>query len=297
LPLSVSALALFAYSSGPAAQVSELDAFQRAINTQNRQDALAFVNNFSSSHLVPDLIELLNPDVAMDVCNSMRSATSRARSACDKVKRAVATAPAAGTPTLAPQPMLTPPPQAVPPAPAPTVFTEVPATRVTTPPAPDEQTALVPPAAPPSTAAPIIQPAPGKSKADILRSLRARFDQRPFKVDHFDRERGEMVVTYEGALANFVACGDVLGTAVIVEPAAALTHLSNRLNSRMIIRLKNGDSGTPNIAVDALHVVSIGGAKSQGQNIADVRLEQPARTGDGRYCWSTGEMERIAQLK
>jgi hypothetical protein len=106
-----------------------------------------------------------------------------------------------------------------------------------------------------------------------------------------------MVVTYAGKPANFVACGDKAGLTVIAEPEAALGYLSNRLDSRMVIRLEGGADKTTDISVDAIHVVSIGYPGSRVQNIVDVRLDQPARTGDGRYCWSTGEMERIAQLK
>jgi len=298
LPLSVTAAALFVFSRGPAAQMSELDAFQRAINTQSKQDAMAFVDNFGSSHLVPDLIELLRPDVALQVCSSMRSSSSRGRSACEKVQKAIATAPAAGT-TAAPPPAPTAPPaQAVAPVTAPPAFAAVPESETPPPVAPDEQTALVPPAEQePGPVAPAAKPAPAKSRADVLRSLTVRFGQRPFAVDHLDRERGEVVVTYDGRVADFVACGDTLGSPGIAEPAAALGHLSNHLNSRMIIRLTSGTDGTTGISVDALHVVSIGPVTSQAQNIVDVRLKKPARTSDGRYCWSTGEMERIAQLQ
>jgi hypothetical protein len=287
MPLSVSAVAFLALSKGPVAQMSELDAFQHAINTQSKQDAMAFLDGFGSSHLVPDLIELLRPDVAAEVCGSMRGGTSRARTACDKVKKAIATQPAAGTAAL-PQPAPTPPPaQVVAPVTASPEFAVVPKSTAPLAAAPNAQTALVPP----------VEREPTGSRAQVLRTLAARFDQRPFAVDYVNQERGEMVVTYAGKLANFVACGDRAGVPIIVEPAAALGYLSNRLDSRMIIRLEGGADKTTDISIDAIHVVSIAYPRSQAQNIVDVRLDQPARTGDGRYCWSTGEMERIAQLQ
>ena len=298
MPLSISAVAFLAQSAGAAAQMSELDAFQRAVNTQKKQDAMAFLDSFGSSHLVPDLIELLRPDVAAEVCSSMRGGSTRARSACDKVKKAIATQPAAGAAAL-PQPAPTPPPaQVVAPATASPEFAVVPKSTAPLAAAPNAQTALVPPVdQEPSAGTSAARPAPPESRAEILRTLAARFDQRPFAVDYVNRERGEMVVTYAGKLANFVGCGDRAGLTVIAEPEAALGYLSNRLDSRMIIRLEGGADKTTDISVDAIHVVSIGYPGSQAQNIVDVRLDQPTQTGDGRYCWSTGEMERIAQLK
>ena len=100
LPLGVSAAAFLAITKSPIAEVSEMDAFQRAVTTQTKVDALTFIKDFGSSHLVPDLIELLKPDVALEVCASLSGGSSRARDACDKVQRAVATAPAAGSPAL-----------------------------------------------------------------------------------------------------------------------------------------------------------------------------------------------------
>jgi hypothetical protein len=294
LSLSIAAVACLAQSTGAVAQMSELDAFQRAVNTQNKQDAMAFLDGFGSSHLVPDLIELLRPDVAAEVCSSMRGGSTRARSACDKVKKAIATQPAAGTAAL-PQPA---PAQVVAPGTASPEFAVVPKSTAPLAAAPNAQTALVPPVEQePSAGTPAAKPTPLRSRAEVLRRLATRFEQRPFAVDYLNQERGEMVVTYEGKPATFVACGDRLGSPAIAEPAAARGHLSNRLNSRMIIRLEGGGDNTTDISVDAIHVVSIGYAGSQAQNIVDVRLDQPARTGDGRYCWSTGEMERIAQLR
>ena len=70
LPLGLGAAAFLAFSAGASAEMSEIDAFQRAINSQSKKDALAFIDDFGTSHLVPDLIELLRPEVAADVCAS-----------------------------------------------------------------------------------------------------------------------------------------------------------------------------------------------------------------------------------
>lgn len=77
-----------------AAQSSEIDAFQRAVNTQSREDTLAFMEAFGSSHLVPDLIELLRPQVAAEVCAELRGTAPRLRAACDHARRQAALAEA-----------------------------------------------------------------------------------------------------------------------------------------------------------------------------------------------------------
>jgi hypothetical protein len=106
LPLGIGGVALLALSRGLVAKVSEIDAFQRAVSSQSESDALAFVRDFGSRHLVPDLIELLQPDVALEVCASLSGASSKATAACDKLRSAVAIAPAAGplTQTIRPAP-------------------------------------------------------------------------------------------------------------------------------------------------------------------------------------------------
>jgi hypothetical protein len=96
LPLGIGVTALLAVTEGPVAE--EIDAFQVAISSQSKADALAFIRDFGSSHLVPDLLELLRPDVALEVCASLSSASP---AACNKLEKAVATAPAAGSPTPA----------------------------------------------------------------------------------------------------------------------------------------------------------------------------------------------------
>jgi hypothetical protein len=93
LPLGAAAAALFASGASAGAEtMSEIDAFQRAVSTQNKQDALAFIAGFGSSHLVPDLIELLRPEVAADLCADLHSRSPRAPTACDRVERAAASA-------------------------------------------------------------------------------------------------------------------------------------------------------------------------------------------------------------
>jgi hypothetical protein len=80
------------------AQVSEIDGFDRAITSGGKQDALAFIDGFGSSHLIPDLIELLPPAVAAAVCADLPSgASSAANRACEQLRDVLATAPAAGT--------------------------------------------------------------------------------------------------------------------------------------------------------------------------------------------------------
>ena len=71
LQLGVCGVALVAIVQSPIAEVSEIDAFQRAISSQTTADALAFIKGFGSSHLVPDLIEMLQPNVALEVCASI----------------------------------------------------------------------------------------------------------------------------------------------------------------------------------------------------------------------------------
>ncbi len=97
VPLGVGALALIAGVNGPLAQMSEMDGFDRAITTGTKEDALAFISDFRSSHLVPDLIELLPPDVAAAVCAELGGSGSNATDrACDQIMTALTAMPAAG---------------------------------------------------------------------------------------------------------------------------------------------------------------------------------------------------------
>src|SRR5262245_19679674 len=101
LSAGIAATAVIALSGDARAQLSELDAFQHAVDTRSRQDALAFIESFGSSHLIPDLIDLLPPDVAMEVCASLSGAAPRIHAACDSVALETATVPGAG---IAPEP-------------------------------------------------------------------------------------------------------------------------------------------------------------------------------------------------
>jgi hypothetical protein len=86
---------LFAASNTAFAQLSEIDSYDRAVISQAKDAALAFIEEFRSSHLVGDLIESLRPDVARAVCTDLPSGVSRARRACDQLRNApVAEAPA-----------------------------------------------------------------------------------------------------------------------------------------------------------------------------------------------------------
>src|SRR5262245_43266819 len=90
--LGAGALALIAGVNGPLAQMSEIDAFDKAVTSGSKEDALAFIHEFGSSHLVPDLIHSLSPDVAATVCAYLGDNT-----ACDDLQNSLATEPAAGT--------------------------------------------------------------------------------------------------------------------------------------------------------------------------------------------------------
>jgi hypothetical protein len=233
------------------------------------------------------------------------------------VQKSIATAPAAGTTSTSPPapvvvPNTPPPTPAVVPSTPPASFAAVPentAPRTTPsvptaetleplPPAPKAQTAAVPAIkTEPATTKPAAAFTPAKSRADILRDLNARFSRAPFKVEHLDRNQGQMVVTYDGTLAGYVACGQTIGAVAGTQMAEATSNNSDHLNSRIIIRLVGGDDGSTSISADALHVVSMMQRASRTPSVVDVRLDKPARTGDGGYCWSTGAMERLAQVK
>src|SRR5262245_11088696 len=96
VPLCAGAIALIAGVNGPLAQMSEKDAFDKAVTSGSREDALAFIKEFSSSTLISELIELLPPETAVAVCAGLASGASRAASReCSEVT--IGTAPAAGT--------------------------------------------------------------------------------------------------------------------------------------------------------------------------------------------------------
>ena len=330
LPLGVGALALITAARGPVAEISEIDAFQRAIRSQTKADALAFVRDFGSSHLIPDLIDLLRPDVALGVCADVSGSSSRARTACDKVRAAATVEPAAGpgtpsisvvAPTSLPSTATTPTPPAAVPAPAivPTAppssarVTEIPKARVADLPAPLSKTPASPtsrgaptePSAAPPTVKQVaaVPPVQQNSAAtserkvssandtvDRWRKLTARFSRGPFKVNYSDRARGEIFVTYSGSLGRFVACGDTVG--VPKAPLKTWHAERDELNSRMIIHVSS-----TSLSVDALHIVALSRPTSRSPDLVNVRHNKPTRTPDGEYCWSTGEMERLARMR
>lgn len=307
LPLSAVAAALLAATGGSIADVSEIDAFQRAVSTQSTADALAFLRDFGSSHLTADLIELLQPNVALEVCSSFSGGSSLARAACEKVKKnAVAAAPAAAVPTPAPPAPAHPASSTSPPA------LKNPSINVVSEPRPSAvavvpEDAIPPPVPPVKDAAAVssVEQYSGETTAtaeslprpyeeETLRKLTARFELRPFRVESFDRQRGELVVTYAGGLGRYVMCGESIG---IAKHSDMVGNSADRLNSRMTVRLPDGRSGSNRLYVEVTHIVSLERPASGSLDVIDVRLDKPARASDGLYCWSTGEMERLARLR
>ena len=93
LAVSVS-LCVFAVSASALAETSEIDSFQIAVTSQTKQDTLAFIEAFPSSHLIGDLFDLLQPGIAQQVCTELAgSAPARAQSACTTLRQAYAVAP------------------------------------------------------------------------------------------------------------------------------------------------------------------------------------------------------------
>lgn len=98
--LSISLTAVIVFSGTSFAQMSEIDAYDRAVSSQSKDAALAFLDEFRSSHLVGDLIESLRPDVAREVCASLRGGGPHAtRRACTQLPQAAAAEPAERPPS------------------------------------------------------------------------------------------------------------------------------------------------------------------------------------------------------
>lgn len=76
---------LIAASGSSLAQLSEIDSYERAVMSQSKEDVLAFIEEFSSSHLIGDLIESLRPEVAHKVCADLFNGVSNARRACEQL--------------------------------------------------------------------------------------------------------------------------------------------------------------------------------------------------------------------
>ncbi len=95
--LSSGVAVLFAAASCAPSQTPEIDSFSRAVAAQEKEEALLFVDQHRSSPLVGDLIELLRPEVALDVCSDMPSGVSReGRRACEQLQATAATDPVLG---------------------------------------------------------------------------------------------------------------------------------------------------------------------------------------------------------
>jgi hypothetical protein len=371
------AAAVLSLAAVAVAQTSEIDAFQRAVDTQSPEDARAFIDAFGSSHLVPDLIELLEPEAAQQVCGDLRDA-ARVQEACrNRARTAVAetqpSAPAdaptaaaprvpatqspaappaatatAGIAATAPSPVAVPPQppapapaSSIPPAPpstatAPTAsvapapsVSEAPASASPdgAPPVPapapsppgaamsPQNIAVAPlPTTPPATAPaaplaaaevvvpvspePALAARPGVEPDDrALQELVERFDRGPFSVDHVDRRARQLVVTYAGKPGRFVICGDSFDSVGAGGLTAVSGDAADRVSSRIDIRVVDANGGPARVFADTLHVVMLRQPLSRQIEVLDVRLRQPARTSDGRTCWSTGEMERLAELR
>jgi len=151
---------LFAGSESSLAQVSEVDSYERAVISQTKENALAFIEDFRSSHLTGDLIESLRPEVAREVCADLPGGVPRARRACEQLRkvpvaearasaRNAAASTAQSTTTAAPtQPIETQSTDGMGPAPAPTG-----AVAATPPVVSPEGEGQSKPGAPPTTAA------------------------------------------------------------------------------------------------------------------------------------------------
>jgi hypothetical protein len=83
---SAIAFLLLAISGDLLAEPSEIDSYDRAVTSQTKEDAIAFLREFGSSHLVGDLFDSLRPDVARQVCAEIADGISKARRACQQVE-------------------------------------------------------------------------------------------------------------------------------------------------------------------------------------------------------------------
>lgn len=90
---AISGVAVLAVAcSNRPTEVSEIDSYERAVTTQSAQDALAFISNFPSSHLVGDLIDSLPPAAALQTCVGVRDRVGAAKS-CQRLREMMATKP------------------------------------------------------------------------------------------------------------------------------------------------------------------------------------------------------------
>ncbi len=75
---------VFACVESPLAQLAEIDSYELAVTSQTKENALAFIEEYSSSHLIADLIDSLPPAVANAVCADLANGPSTARRACEE---------------------------------------------------------------------------------------------------------------------------------------------------------------------------------------------------------------------
>lgn len=95
LPLAIGATGSIAAGRNSVGQASEIDSHDRATASESEEAALVFLEEFRSGRVAGDLIELLRPEVAGKVCNSLPNCVSRARGACGQVREAPAAKAAA----------------------------------------------------------------------------------------------------------------------------------------------------------------------------------------------------------
>jgi hypothetical protein len=81
-------------SASPLCAQSEIDAYDRAVSSQSKDAALAFLREYRSSHLIVDMIESLRPDLAREVCTNLQGGgPGAARRACSSLPPADAAQP------------------------------------------------------------------------------------------------------------------------------------------------------------------------------------------------------------
>jgi hypothetical protein len=89
-----SAMALAVGIAHSTNQTSEIDSYEAAVRSQSKVDALNFVRDFRSSHLVGDLIKSLRPEVAEQVCLELQDGgPARTREACEALHAGFAVQP------------------------------------------------------------------------------------------------------------------------------------------------------------------------------------------------------------
>jgi hypothetical protein len=291
--------ALLAVERDTVADLSEIDSFQRAVSTQSTSDAIEFIKNFGSSHLVPDLIELLEPSVAREVCSDVLEESSRAKAPCEKVVKirfeAAERTDAPISREVAPTGSTTSSPRRAPEF-RPTTGKSMARHQAIQ--APNINSASVPA----KSGAEVVMPnlssktvtAGAESlqmpyESELLRRLVTRFAAPPFRVEHVDPRQPVVIITYVGGLSRYVMCGIAIG--------APSRNSSARLSSRLVVRLAGGTSRSGRLSVDATHIVSLRGRAAGSLDVLDVYPDKPARARNGEYCWSTGELERLVGMQ